>query len=50
MNRGPGTISGDHPTTDAVVVTLKADCGSLTALNPATSRLYVSASTGTDPW
>ena len=29
--------------------TLKADRGSLTALNPATNKLYVSASTGTDP-
>jgi len=31
------------------VNTLKADRGSLTALNPVTNKLYVSASTGTDP-
>ena len=37
------------PDTDAVVDTLKADRGSLTALNPVTNKLYVSASTGTDP-
>ena len=49
MNRGPGTISVIDPDSDAVVDTLKADRGSLTALNPATNRLYVSASTGTDP-
>ena len=49
MNRGPGTISVIDPDTDAVVDTLKADRGSLAALNPATNRLYVSASTGTDP-
>ena len=49
MNRGPGTISVIDPDTDAIVDTLKADRGSLTALNPATNRLYVSASTGTDP-
>src|SRR6185295_8928508 len=49
MNRGPGTISVIDPDTDAIVDTLKADRGSLTALNPLTNRLYVSASTGTDP-
>ena len=49
MNRGPGTISVIDPDTDAIVDTLKADRGSLTALNPVTNRLYVSASTGTDP-
>ena len=49
MNRGPGTISVIDPDTDAMVDTLKADRGSLTALNPVTNRLYVSASTGTDP-
>src|SRR5262249_42194757 len=48
-NRGPGTISVIDPDTDAIVETLKADRGSLTALNPVTNRLYVSASTGTDP-
>lgn len=49
MNRGPGTISVIDPERDAVVDTLKADRGSLTALNPTTGKLYVSASTGTDP-
>ena len=49
MNRGPGTISVIDPDTDAIIDTLKADRGSLTALNPITNRLYVSASTGTDP-
>src|SRR5258708_16620675 len=49
MNRGPGTISVIDPDTDAIIDTLKADRGSLTALNPVTNRLYVSASTGTDP-
>lgn len=50
MNRGPGTISVIDPDSDAVIDTLKAERGSLTALNPATTRLYVSASTGTDPF
>ena len=49
MNRGPGTISVIDPDTDAIVDTLKADRGSLTALNPVTNKLYVAASTGTDP-
>ena len=49
MNRGPGTISVIDPDTDAIIDTLKADRGSLTALNPVTKKLYVSASTGTDP-
>jgi hypothetical protein len=49
MNRGPGNISVIDPDTDAIVDTLKADRGSLTALNPVTNKLYVSASTGTDP-
>src|SRR6187200_2609169 len=49
MNRGPGTISVIDPDTDAIIDTLKADRGSLSALNPATNKLYVSASTGTDP-
>jgi len=49
MNRGPGTISVIDPDSDAIVETLKADRGSLTALNPVTNKLYVSASTGTDP-
>jgi hypothetical protein len=49
MNRGPGTISVIDPDSDAIVDTLKADRGSLTALNPVTNKLYVSASTGTDP-
>jgi DNA-binding beta-propeller fold protein YncE len=49
MNRGPGTISVIDPDSDAIIETLKADRGSLTALNPVTNRLYVSASTGTDP-
>ena len=49
MNRGPGTISVIDPVSDLVTATLPADRGSLTALNPATGRLYVSASTGTDP-
>src|SRR5258708_30158860 len=49
MNRGPGTISVIDPDTDAIIDTLKADRGSLTALNPVTDRLYVSASTGTGP-
>ena len=43
MNRGPGTISVIDPDTDAVIDTLTAERGSLTALNPATNRLYVSA-------
>jgi YVTN family beta-propeller protein len=50
MNRGPGTISVIDPDTDAIIDTLKADRGSLTALNPVTDKLYVSASTGTDPF
>ena len=37
------------PVTDTIVDTLEANRGSLTALNPVTNRLYVSASTGTDP-
>jgi YVTN family beta-propeller protein len=49
MNRGPGTVSVIDPDTDAIIETLKADRGSLTALNPVTNKLYVSASTGTDP-
>ena len=49
MNRGPGTVSVIDPDSDAIVDTLKADRGSLTALNPVTNRLSVSASTGTDP-
>ena len=49
MNRGPGTISVIDPDTDAIVDTLTADRGSLTAPNPITNRLYVSARTGTDP-
>lgn len=49
MNRGPGTVSVIDPVSDAVVQTIKADRGSLTALNPVTNKLYVSASTGTDP-
>src|SRR2546423_106150 len=49
MNRGPGTVSIIDPDTDAIIDTLKADRGSLTALNPVTNKLYVSASTGTDP-
>src|SRR6476659_7624780 len=36
MNRGPGTISVIDPDTDAIIDTLKADRGSLTALNPVT--------------
>src|SRR6476646_644466 len=49
MNRGPGTISVIDPDTDAIFDSLKADRGRLTALNPVTNKLYVSASTGTDP-
>jgi YVTN family beta-propeller protein len=49
MNRGPGTISVIDPVTNGIIATLTADRGSLTALNPATGRLYVSASTGTNP-
>lgn len=49
MNRGPGTVSVIDPNSDAVIQTIKADRGSLTALNPVTNKLYVSASTGTDP-
>jgi len=49
MNRGPGTVSVIDPDSDAIVQTIKADRGSLTALNPVTNKLYVSASTGTDP-
>jgi YVTN family beta-propeller protein len=49
MNRGPGTISVIDPDRDAIIDTLKADRGSLTALNPVTNQLYVSASTGTEP-
>jgi YVTN family beta-propeller protein len=49
MNRGPGTVSVIDPRTDAIVATWKADRGSLAAINPATGKLYVSASTGTDP-
>ena len=49
MNRGAGTISVIDPDSDAIVDPLKADRGSLTALNPVTNKLYVSASTGTDP-
>jgi hypothetical protein len=49
MNRGPGTISVNDPDTDAIIDTLKADRGILTALNPVTNKLHVSASTGTDP-
>ena len=49
MNRGPGTISVIDPDRDTIIDTLKADRGSLTALNPITNKLYVSASTGTDP-
>jgi len=49
MNRGPGTVSVIAPDSDSVIATLKADRGSLTALNPTTGKLYVSASTGTDP-
>ena len=44
MNRGPGTISVIDPDTDAIIDTLKADRGSLTALNPVTNKLYVAAS------
>src|SRR4029079_16138693 len=49
MNRCAGAISVIDPNTDAIVETLKADRGSLTALNPVTNRLYVSARPGTDP-
>ena len=49
INRGPGTVSVIDPDSDTVIQTIKADRGSLTALNPITNKLYVSASTGTDP-